>query len=52
MATLVYYRMQQLSRGFRTLWGSKYRKLKGVRGSPDIDLIANGLEIGGLKATK
>jgi len=47
MATLVYYRMQQLSRGFR-----KYRKLKAERGSPDIDSIANGLEIGGLKATK
>ena len=40
MATLVYYRMQQLSRGFRTLWGSKYRKLKAERGSPDIDSIA------------
>ena len=52
MATLVYYRMQQLSRGFCTLWGSKYRKLEAKRESPSIDSIANGLELEGLKATK
>ena len=50
MATLVYYRMQQFSRGFLNLTGIKILKVK--RGSPNIDWIANGLETGGLKATK
>ena len=52
MATLVYYRMPQLSRGFCTLWSSKYRKLEAKRESPSIDSIANGLEIGGAQSNE
>ena len=36
MATLVYYRMQQLSGGFLNLMGIKILKTK--RGSPNIEL--------------
>ena len=53
MATLVYSIVcNNFLEGFWTLRASNHWKLKAKRGSPNIDWIANGLEIGGLKATK